>query len=101
MDGVPDNPDAVNVTFASVKYAYANRPEVWPVAFNRNESPIQSHTSQFVTKLPLASATTDHAWYEESAVTVLQGWVRFFTLNTTVSDWAKPAPVKTAFDRGA
>src|SRR5438128_7310627 len=44
----------------SEKYTYAISPELNPVAFNLNESPAQSHTVQFVTNPPSASAVTVH-----------------------------------------
>ena len=43
-------------SFASVKNAYAIRPDVCPVAFNRKESPGQLQTVQLVTKAPFPSA---------------------------------------------
>ena len=43
---------------ASLKNAYATKPEDWPVAFNRNESPGQLQTVQLVTKPPNGSACT-------------------------------------------
>jgi len=70
---------------ASVKYAYAMRPELWPVARSLNESPGQLHTVQVALKAPVASATAVNGKYDESAEVVLHGCVRFFTLSNTFS----------------